>query len=190
MKTWLALGDSYTIGEGVPLHESYPYQTLQLLRAKGAEFHAPEIIAKTGWTSDELIAQVRQTKLLPAYDYVTLLIGVNNQYRGMSVEDYKTTFNWLAEKALQLGNKVAVISIPDWAVTPFANGRDLSAISKAIDAYNAVNREMSAEKGFHYVEITEAYRRYGMDAESLVSDQLHPSGKVYAEWSAKLVEFF
>lgn len=190
MKTWLALGDSYTIGEGVPLHESYPYQTLQLLRAKGAQFHAPEIIAKTGWTSDELIAHIQQIRLQPSYDYITLLIGVNNQYRGMSIEDYKVTFEWLAEKALQLSSKVAVISIPDWAVTPFANDRDLSSISRAIDAFNDANRAMSAARGFHYVEITDDYRKTGRLPESVVADQLHPSGKVYAEWAEKLVNFF
>lgn len=186
MKTWLALGDSYTIGEGVPLHESYPYQALQLLREAGQRLHAPEIIAKTGWTSDELITHVQQVRLLPAYDYVSLLIGVNNQYRGMSEEDYAITFEWLAAKALELTDKVVVISIPDWGVTPFANDRDISAISATIDRFNDINRRISADKGFHYIDVTTEYRRNGMLPESVVADQLHPSGKVYAAWAEKV----
>ena len=186
MKTWLALGDSYTIGEGVPLHESYPYQALQLLRAEGQRLHAPEIVAKTGWTSDELIGHIQQLRLLPAYDYVSLLIGVNNQYRGMSENDYAVTFEWLTAKALELTDKVIVLSIPDWGVTPFASDRDVSAISAAIDRFNDINRRISADKGFHYIDITTDYRRTGMLPESVVSDQLHPSGKVYATWAAKV----
>lgn len=192
--TWLALGDSYTIGEGVPLHESYPYQALQLLRTRGKLFYAPEIIAKTGWTSNELIAHLQQLRLLPEYDYVSILIGVNNQYRGMDVKDFETTLEWLAEKALQLnGNhaeRIVVISIPDWGVTPFAQDRDVSAIHDAIDQFNAIKRKLSKEKGFHYIDITTDYRSTGRLQESVVDDQLHPSGKVYGEWAQKLAEVF
>lgn len=192
--TWLALGDSYTIGEGVPLHENYPYQTLQLLRNRGLLFHAPEIIAKTGWTSDELIAHLQQIRLRQEYDHVSLLIGVNNQYRGMDVKDFETTLQWLAAKALQLTNgraeRVVVISIPDWGVTPFAQDRDTGAIRDAIDQFNAVNQQISKEKGFHYIDITTGYRSTGMLQESVVEDQLHPSGKVYKEWAEKVAEIF
>lgn len=192
--TWLALGDSYTIGEGVPLHESYPYQVLQLLRNLGLLFHAPEIIAKTGWTSNELIAHLHQVRLQPEYDYVSILIGVNNQYRSMEVKDFETTLEWLAEKALHLTNnhaeKVVVISIPDWGVTPFAQDRDKNIIHDAIDQFNAVNQKISKEKGFHYIDITTAYRSTGMLQESVVDDQLHPSGNVYKEWAEKVAALF
>ncbi|RPD42706.1 SGNH/GDSL hydrolase family protein [Chitinophaga barathri] len=185
----MALGDSYTIGEGVPLHESYPYQALQLLRANGHRFHAPEIIAKTGWTTDELISHLlHNTRLLPAYDYVTLLIGVNNQYRGMSETDYAVTFEWLAKKALELtvAKNITVLSIPDWGVTPFAKERDAAAIHDAIDRFNAINKKISADLGFNYVDITAVYRETGGRPESVVEDQLHPSGRVYAYWAEQV----
>ncbi|SIN71816.1 SGNH/GDSL hydrolase family protein [Chitinophaga niabensis] len=194
INTWLALGDSYTIGEGVPLHENFPYQALQLLRNRGLLFHAPEIIAKTGWTSDELIAHMQQVRLQQEYDRVSILIGVNNQYRGMDVKDFETTLEWLAAKALQFTNghaeRVVVISIPDWGVTPFAQDRDASAIHDAIDRFNAVNQKLSREKGFHYIDITTDYRSTGMLQESVVEDMLHPSGKVYKEWAQKVAEVF
>lgn len=189
--TWLALGDSYTIGEGVPLHHSYPYQALQLLRAAGRAFYAPEIVARTGWTSHELTAHLQQTRLLPAYDYVTLLIGVNDQYRGLPEAEYERSFEWLAEQALVftqgLADRVAVLSIPDWSVTPYAAGRDAAA---GIDAHNAINRRISTQKGFHYIDITPAYRLTGGLADSVVEDGLHPSHAVYRSWAEQLVERF
>lgn len=189
-RKWLALGDSYTIGEGIPLHESYPYQTLQLLRNSGLSFHAPEIIAKTGWTSNELIEHLNRIIILPQYDHVTLLIGVNNQYREMDESEYASTFEWLSLRSLELvgGNpqRITVISIPDWGVTPFAGTRDIAAIHSAIDRYNAINYRISMEKGFSYIDITTSYRETGGLSESVVADQLHPSGKVYAEWAEKL----
>jgi len=133
---YLALGDSYTIGEQVPLHDSFPYQTIQILRevhGNKHEFHAPEIIAKTGWTTDELDAQIIQTQFLSEYDFVSLLIGVNNQYRGRSVENYKSEFHALLKKAIQFAghrsNRVFVLSIPDWGITPFAAERDQAQIA-------------------------------------------------------------
>lgn len=189
--TWLALGDSYTIGEGVPLHHSYPYQALQLLRSSGRLFHAPEIIARTAWTSHELIEHLQKTRLLPAYDYVTLLIGVNDQYRGLSEEGYESSMEWLAEKALLLtqglAGRITVISIPDWGVTPYAGGRDTAA---AIDRHNEINRNISIRKGFHYINITTEYRRTGGLPESVVADELHPSPRVYRAWAEELVKCF
>lgn len=192
-KSWLALGDSYTIGEGVPLHDSYPYQTLQILRSGGKNFEAPEIIAKTGWTTDELLEHIGKIILRPQYDYVTLLIGVNNQYRGMEESDYSSTLESLTELALEKsGGKpknVTVISIPDWGVTPFAADRNSSEIAAAIDRFNAINRKQSEEKGFNYVEITDHYRSYGNLPESVVGDALHPSAKIYQHWAEKLAPF-
>lgn len=125
----LCLGDSYTIGEGVPLHQSFPYQTVQLLRSEGAHFHAPEIVAKTGWTSFELAEHILHTRLNDHYDFVTLLIGVNNQYRGLSVDDFKPDFEFLLKKAIHFAhndvNRVIVLSIPDWSATPFAKEKEI-----------------------------------------------------------------
>ena len=121
--SFLFLGDSYTIGEGLPLEDSYPYQTIQLLRQAGHGFYAPEIIARTGWTTDELTAAIRRTTLLPAYAYAALLIGVNNQYRGRSAVEYGTQFEQLLLQTLALtgdARRVFVLSIPDWGVSPFA----------------------------------------------------------------------
>src|SRR5690349_12637420 len=135
--TYLALGDSYTIGESVPIYESFPYQTVQLLRRAGHNFHAAEIVAKTGWTTDELFNNITHTKLQSPYDFVSLLIGVNNQYRGRPVDEYKTQFNELLQQAISFaGNKpshVIVLSIPDWGATPFAAGRDTKKIADEID---------------------------------------------------------
>ena len=123
MRSYLALGDSYTIGEGVPLYDSYPYQAVQLLRKTGKNFYAPEIIARTGWTTDELAAAIARTRLLPHYDLVTLLIGVNNQYRGRDLEEYGVQFEQILHQAIGLAQpqgSVLVLSIPDWGVSPFA----------------------------------------------------------------------
>lgn len=192
-KNWLALGDSYTIGEGVPLFGSFPYQALQRLRASGMALQAPEIVAKTGWTTGELIDHLQNhTRLLPRYDFVTLLIGVNNQYRGLPETVYAREFEWLARRALELApmGKVVVISIPDWGVTPFAAGRDTDDICLRIDAFNGINREISGKLGVPYINITETYRQTGGRPESVVEDKLHPSVAVYAGWAEKVAAAF
>ncbi|MGX5817638.1 SGNH/GDSL hydrolase family protein [Chitinophaga lutea] len=185
--TWLALGDSYTIGEGVPLHYSYPYQVLQLLRGAGHSFHAPEIIARTAWTSQELIGHLERQQLLPSYDFVTLLIGVNDQYRGLPEAEFAESVEWLTEKALQLttglASRVIVLSIPDWGATPFAEGKDVAA---AIDRHNAICEDAVRRKGLHYIDITDEYRKTGGLPENLVEDQLHPSANVYRFWAEQL----
>ncbi len=201
--TYLALGDSYTIGEQVMISESFPYQTVQVLRqtAAGAESHrpapglpfaAPEIIAKTGWTTDELEAAIAQTTLLKQYDVVSLLIGVNNQYRGRSVEEFKDGFAALLEKAMDFagGNhqRVFVLSIPDWGITPFAQERDIQKIAGEIDAYNEVCKTVSAEFNCTYIDITTSQRKDGMKPEFLAADGLHPSGLAYARWAKQLAE--
>ncbi len=190
--TLLALGDSYTIGEAVPLFENFPYQALQLLRKNGHSFHAPEIIAKTGWTTDELQEAINKSKLLSAYDFVTLLIGVNNQYRGRSVEDYKPQFEALLKQAIHFagGNKehVFVLSIPDWSVTPFAEGRNRKQIADEIDAYNKANKEITDAYGINYIDITASTREAAADTSLLAADGLHPSGKEYTKWSKILAD--
>jgi len=212
--TYLALGDSYTIGEQVSLAESFPYQTVQLLRqtAVGAasrrqrfdttptavenpvggwQFTAPEIIAKTGWTTDELNAAIQQTTLLNQYDVVSLLIGVNNQYRGKSVAEFKDEFTELLQKAIAFaGNNknVFVLSIPDWGVTPFAEGSDCAEISHEIDKYNEACAAITEDLKCNYIDITTSQRVDGKELEYLAADGLHPSGKEYAKWAKKLAD--
>ncbi len=190
MKTYLALGDSYTIGEQVLLRESFPYQTVQLLRNNNIEIAAPEIIAKTGWTTDDLNTAIQEYIFLQEYDFVSLLIGVNNQYRGRAVEEYETQFNFLLEQAIAFaGNKsnhVFVLSIPDWGVTPFAKERDVKKIALEIDGYNAACEKMTLKYNCNFIDITTSQRADAHDAEMLASDGLHPSGKEYAKW-AKLI---
>jgi lysophospholipase L1-like esterase len=191
---YLALGDSYTIGESVPIYESFPYQLVQRLRAKGLPVEAPEIIARTGWTTDELQAGIEKTRLLPSYDFVTLLIGVNNQYRGRTTENYAPEFEDLLEKAIGFAGgkkeKVVVLSIPDWGQTPYAEGRDRSKISREIDAYNTVNRQIAIKHGVQYVDITPGSREATTDKSLVASDGLHPSGKEYGRWAAPVAEYF
>jgi lysophospholipase L1-like esterase len=177
---YLALGDSYTIGEAVPESERFPNQ---LARELG--WPAPRIIAKTGWTTDELNAAIDAANPQGPFDLVTLLIGVNNQYRGRDVEQYRGEFAALLRRAIGFAGgdpkKVIVVSIPDWGVTPFAEGRDRAKVAREIDQYNAVNREEAAKAGAKYVDITPISRR---DDPSLVAeDKLHPSGKQYSEWA-------
>lgn len=188
--SYLALGDSYTIGEQVSLHESFPYQTVQLLRNQFKNKHqflAPEIIAKTGWTTDELAAQISATTFLSQYDFVSLLIGVNNQYRGRSVENFKPEFQDLLKQAVAFaaGNAqhVFVISIPDWGVTPFAADRDKAQIANEIDLYNKACEEIALENQCHFIEITSLQREEGSNPDFLAGDGLHPSRKEYAKWA-------
>jgi len=189
-RSYLALGDSYTIGESVPVYENFPYQTVQLLRSKGLMVHAPEIVARTGWTTDELLAGIEKTKFLAEYDLVSLLIGVNNQYRGRSLEEYGEQFKILLSKAIFFagGKKehVFVISIPDWGATPFAEGRDRKKIGEEINAFNQLKKKICLEFGIHFIEITEGSRNALTDQSLVARDKLHPSGKEYAKWAEKL----
>jgi len=176
---YLALGDSYTIGESVDASERFPVQL-----AKQLKLGTPQIIAKTGWTTDELDAAIDAAKPVGPYERVTLLIGVNNQYRGRSADEYRTQFVALLKRAIGFagGNAkhVVVVSIPDWGVTPFAEGRDRAKIAHEIDQFNAINREEAARAGAKWVDITAISRRN--DPSLVAGDGLHPSGKQYAEW--------
>ena len=178
-KRYLALGDSYTIGESVPESERFP---VQLARELGLS--EPAIIAKTGWTTDELGNALDAVRLAGPFDLVTLLIGVNNQYRGRDVEQYRGEFAELLQRAIGFAGgdakKVIVVSIPDWGVTPFAEGRDRAKIAAEIDRYNAVNREEANRAGARYVDITPISR--SGDPALVAGDGLHPSGKQYGEW--------
>lgn len=192
--TILCLGDSYTIGEAVEPHERFSHQSVEILRQKGIFFDEPKIIAKTGWTTDELSAAIKEQNLHKTYDAVTLLIGVNNQYRNRDIESYRKEFTELLQTALQYANNnnqhVFVISIPDWGVTPFAlkDERGEQKIAQQIDAFNAVNEQISKEAGVHYIDITPDSRKAKQDTKLLASDGLHPSGEMYREWADLLAD--
>lgn len=186
----LCLGDSYTIGEGVPLHQSFPCQVVQMLRKQGHSFHAPEIVAQTGWTTTELAEFLIHHSFETQYDFVTLLIGVNNQYRGLAVEDFAEDFEYLLKKAISLcaehEKQVLVISIPDWGVTPFAKGKNAKKIADEIDGYNTAASMLSAKYNVAFLDITTDYRKVGDDLEMLAGDGLHPSEKVYESWARSI----
>jgi lysophospholipase L1-like esterase len=182
----LALGDSYTIGEGVAEADRWPVRLAAMLRARGKGAAAPRIIARTGWTTDELSAGIDAAEPDSTYDLVTLLIGVNNQYRDRSEEEYRAQFRALIARAVAFAGgrptHVVVVSIPDWSVTPFANGRDRRVIGRAIDRFNAINREETSRAGAHYADITPLSRRAAGDTSLVAADGLHPSAPMYAAW--------
>lgn len=192
MYTYLALGDSYTIGEQVSSEENFPHQAAELLRKKQVDVAEPMIIATTGWTTDELANSIMEHNVKETFSIVSLLIGVNNQYRGRSVENYRQEFEQLLNKAVAFAKDkpehVFVLSTPDWGVTPFAEGKDRQQIAKEIDAYNAAEKEITLAHRCHYIEITESTRKNGTNAEYLAGDGLHPSGKEYAIWAERLAD--
>ena len=187
--SYLALGDSYTIGESVPEHGRWPVQLARALRNEGVPLADPRIIATTGWTTDELDTAITAQEPLGAHDFVSLLIGVNNQYRGREVDEYRVQFAALLWRAIGFaGNRperVLVLSIPDWGVTPFAvkEGRDTARIARELDAYNEAARQACAQRGVAFVDITAVSRARGTETAMLADDGLHPSAAMYAEWT-------
>jgi lysophospholipase L1-like esterase len=190
--SYLALGDSYTIGESVLPSENFPNRTVEFLKNKGYDFKSPEIVARTGWTTGELQNNINNRTCSPPYNIVTLLIGVNNQYRGRSVDSYKPDFENLLTQAIQLAagkaEHVIVLSIPDWGVTPFAAARDRDQIAKEIDEYNAANKSISEKYNVNYIDITPWTREAANDPSLVAADGLHPSAKEYKRWSEKLAD--
>ena len=183
---YLALGDSYTIGESVDEAERWSNQLADFLKAGGMPTEVT-IIARTGWTTQELWDGIQAQKITPPYDLVSLLIGVNNQYRGYDINEYREQFVFLLNKSIEYagGNPqhVIVLSIPDWGVTPFAHGQGGERIARDIDAFNAVNREETQKAGAQYVNITPISREAAHDKALIAPDGLHPSGKMYMEWA-------
>jgi len=193
-KTYLALGDSYTIGESVSEPARFPAQTVSMLLNDSIQFLTPEYIAVTGWTTGNLLNSLNSdAPARSTYDFVSLLIGVNNQYQGQSMAQYRTEFTTLLNKAISYaGNRssrVAVLSIPDWSVTPFASGRDTALIRSQIDAFNAINKQITLENGVHYIDITPSTRMALTDRSLLAADGLHPSPKEYKKWATMLAAF-
>ena len=190
--SFLALGDSYTIGEGVEEAGRWPHQLARMLRGHGIPLADPRTIAQTGWTTDELDAAIDAADAaepLRTHDFVSLLIGVNNQYRGREVDEYAEQFAGLLERAIGFAggraDRVLVLSIPDWGITPFAQHEagHRDAISAEIDAYNAAARAVCAQHAVAYIDITPVSRERGAEAAMLAGDGLHPSAAMYAEWA-------
>jgi len=183
---YLALGDSYTIGESVGADERWPVQLAARLRERGLAVGEPQIIARTGWTTDELSDAIDRAMPNGPFDLVSLLIGVNNQYRGLDSAAYRTEFRRLLQRAIGFAGgragRVLVLSIPDWGVTPFASGRDRSRVAAEIDAFNGINQAEAKRAGVRYVDITTESRAAGSDPTLIAGDGLHPSGRMYAEW--------
>ncbi len=190
MYTYLALGDSYTIGELVPMQDNFPHQAVALLKKQNIDVADPVIIATTGWTTDELAASIREHNIQETFSFVTLLIGVNNQYRGRSIENYCEEYKQLLDRAIAYaGGKpehVFVLSIPDWGATPFAEGKDRQKIAHGIDEYNAACKGITLAGKCQYLEITASTREHGQDRQYIASDGLHPSGREYAVWAERL----
>ena len=190
MIKFLALGDSYTIGEGVSEKERWPEVLTENLREGGISMGDPHIIAKTGWTTGELLDALEQRTPEAHYDLVTLLIGVNNQYRGLPLSEYASEFEICLSKAIHYArgdaDKVCVISIPDWGTSPFAAGRDQSTISHQIDNFNKVNQNQALKNGARYANITPLSRSLNQK-EHFASDGLHPSGVAYSEWVKEML---
>jgi lysophospholipase L1-like esterase len=184
--TYLALGDSYTIGESVGEEERYPSQVVRRLRTDSLVYKAPDIIAVTGWTTADLLAAI-PAAVPVSYHIVSLLIGVNNQYRHLSQSEYRDQFTSLLERSIRLaGNRadhVIVLSIPDYSVTPFARGRNTALIAAQIDSFNAINREITQAYQVQYVDVTAESRKAADDPSLIAADSLHFSGKEYDIWA-------
>lgn len=188
---YLALGDSYTIGQSVAATERFPSQLVDSLGTRGWRCDSPTVIAKTGWTTANLATGIAQTRPDSAYDLVTLLIGVNNQYQGRSLQEYNEEFSALLEHAIALAggdrNRVLVISIPDYGYTPYGwNNKE--KIGKEIDAFNGLNQYLTLSQNVVYVDITGISRKADGSNGMVAADGLHPSGKQYALWVQEMIE--
>ncbi len=183
--TWLALGDSYTIGEGVLPHERWPTQL-----AGHLNLSPPQYLAETGWTTVDLLAAIGQTRFERQYDWVSVLIGVNDQYDGLNIDTYRQgltrIIDFAARQAIQQSH-VLVVSIPDYSVAPAVSDKNPDHIVREIMCFNAVAQEIAVATSVTYCDITELSQRAANDPLLLVEDQLHPSGKMYALWAEKIV---
>lgn len=188
-RTYLALGDSYTIGESVAVADRYPVQAVQLMRNGHCICQDPEIIATTGWTTGDLLAALQNSPpSAQVYSLVTLLIGVNNQYQGRSQTEYRDQFTTLLRQSIALAGDnpahVIVLSIPDYSVTPFAHGQNTARIAEQIDSFNKINYEQSLLYQVHYLDITAESRKAVSDPSLVAADGLHFSGKEYGIWAS------
>ena len=188
---FLALGDSYTIGQSVEVNERWPVQFLKELKATTNVIDTLQIIAQTGWRVDQLKEAMNSSDLEPPYGIVSLLIGVNNQYQGQNANDFRPEFIEILEKSLKLvenrTERLFVISIPDWGASPYGFGFDRAKVSKEINEFNSVVKEESEKRGLRYFNITTISRRALTDRTLIASDGLHPSGKMYKLWVDKII---
>lgn len=187
--TYLALGDSYTIGQSVGIEDCYPSQVVRMLRSDSLFYRSPDIIAVTGWTTADLLAAMPASVPAP-YHIVSLLIGVNNQYQHLNQSDYRSQFISLLQQAIRLAGDrpghVIVLSIPDYSVTPFARGSNTAYIAAQIDSFNSINREIALAYQVQYVDVTEESRRAAVDHSLIAADSLHFSGKEYSIWAGMM----
>lgn len=188
MLRYLALGDSYTIGEGVSDEERWPTRLVAMLAARGVEIGPPHYVAQTAWTTDELSDAIDAARPVGPFDLVTLLIGVNDQYRARPVSAFVGEFATLVKRSIAFADKRAertiVVSIPDWGATPFAEGRDRDLIGRDIAGYNAKAESIVRQLGAHWVDVTEASRAMLTDSTLVATDGLHPTGMMYERWAA------
>lgn len=188
--SYLALGDSYTIGEGIDEKNRYPIILVRELKKQGVNFNNPRIIAKTGWTTDELNDSLNLSVFNTKYDYVSLLIGVNNQYRGLSSYIFEKEFRQLLSRSINYSknkSNVFVLSIPDWGVTPFADKRNKIVISDSIDVFNQLIKKVCFENNIKFFDITDISREAELNSDLIAGDSLHPSGIMYKKWIDKIL---
>ncbi len=187
---YLALGDSYTIGEQVDYNLNFPSQTTRLLQQQGIPVVLDKLTATTGWTTDELATALANDPPTHDYDWVTLLIGVNNQYRGRSTEEYHWQFYSLLCQSILYAqgraDRVIVLSIPDWGLTPFNTDRDRISTSQEIDAYNLINKRLAEQLHTHYIDVTSSTRAHASDPHFLAPDMLHYAAPEYALWAQQV----
>lgn len=189
--TLLSLGDSYSIGEGVETNDNFPHQAVEFLLKTGYMFALPDVLAKTGWTAQDLLSAIKTTHLKEQYSFVTLLIGVNNQYQELDIKEYESAYRILLNIAIQFaGGKpesVFVFSIPDWGKTPFASSRNTAGINKEIRKYNQLNQQIAESQQVNFIRTIDPDTEH-YEPGDLAEDKLHPSGKVYARWARMLTE--
>ena len=191
--SFIALGDSYTIGEGVNENERWPNQFVDFAYENGVDFDQPMIIAETGWKTYDLLNAINQTSFTKKYDYVSLLIGVNNQFNSRPIDEFEEDLNNLMEEMKKIkknDGSIIIISIPDWGYSPFGESSDMIDISAQIDLFNSSLRKFATDNNLKYVDVTEISRR-GINEPNLISgDSLHPSGIMYLEWAKKIYEIW
>tara|TARA_B100000886_G_scaffold211618_1_gene146567 strand:+ start:3147 stop:3893 length:747 start_codon:yes stop_codon:yes gene_type:complete len=191
--SFIALGDSYTIGEGVNENERWPNQFVDVAYENGVDFDQPIIIAETGWKTYDLLNAINQTNFTKKYDYVSLLIGVNNQFNSRPIDEFEEDLNELMEEMKKIkknDGSIIIISIPDWGYSPFGESSDMIDISSKIDLFNSSLRKFASTNNLKFVDVTEISRR-GIEEPNLITgDSLHPSGIMYLEWAKKIYEIW
>ena len=187
--SFIALGDSYTIGEGVNEDERWPNQFVDVAYENGVDFDQPMIIAETGWKTYDLLNAINQTNFSKKYDYISLLIGVNNQFNSRPIDEFEEDLNKLMDEMKRIkknDGSIIIISIPDWGYTPFGESSDMSDISEQINLFNSSLRKFASTNGLKYVDVTEISRRGINEPDLITNDNLHPSGTMYLEWAKKI----